>query len=80
MLDEDIKSFVLANMLAIDLPPDVKAMFCEEVVDTMNTTMGSTESTELNENINKKQQKRKGYLPREFMKRAPKEASAWHLR
>ena len=79
---EDAESLIVASALeSIDLPPEFKAAFCEEICDSGNSR-NCNEKVDVDvDNDNKSNtRKRKGYKPREFIERAPKEASAWYQR
>ena len=77
---EDIESLIFGSALkSIDLPPEVKDAFCEELCDDSINVDAWSNDKDPHQRLNNSK-KRKGYQPREFIERAPKEASAWYIR
>ena len=79
--NEDIESLLMHSALKpVGLPPDIEDMFVEEFCNDQSSSSKSTKSTTSTEQESTKRRKKNGYQPREFIERAPKEASAWYSR
>ena len=82
VLDNDIESLIVANALeSIDLPQEIKEFVTEEFCDGVDGVgVNAVDGDGVDQKEIENTRKRKGYKPREFMERAPKESSAWHRR
>ena len=76
---EDDVSLVVGSLVeAIDLPPIFKDELREEISNVGTRCQHNRSVVDNNDEVVRKIKKPRGYVPREHIKRVPKEQSSWY--